>query len=142
MLTQRCQTTEAGYTMTAEAVFVGADLLIVLTGGDVPHLGTVTAVADDMATETIRFHSHHGRYHKDDVLSTIIAEIIKEALPGHCLITAGIHVNDISDEQIKASANMAKDLGHQLLQWLQTTEISLPDTVYTRYRQTFDEQNE
>lgn len=50
MLTQRCQTTEAGYTMTAEAVFVGADLLIVLTGGDVPHLGTVTAVADDMAT--------------------------------------------------------------------------------------------
>ncbi|WP_430610346.1 amino acid decarboxylase [Enterococcus sp. DIV0876] len=138
MLTKTFQTTEAGYTMTADVAFVGIDLLIVLTGGDAPHLGTVTAVADDMAPETIRFHSHHGRYHKDDVLSTVIADIIKEALPGHCLITAGIHVNGISDEQINASAHMAQEIGQQVLAWLQTSDITAPDVVYTRFHQTFD----
>lgn len=139
MQTKTFRTTEAGYTMSADVVFVGIDLLIVLTGGDAPHVGTVIAVADDAPMETIRFHSHHGRYHKDDVLSTVIAKIIKEALPGHCLITAGVHVNDISDEQIKVSAHMAQQLGNQLLSWLQTSDVVAPEVVYTRFKQRFEE---
>lgn len=46
------------------------------------------------ALATVRFPSHDGRVHKDDVLATMVAQQIKPQITGSCTITAGVHVED------------------------------------------------
>ncbi|HBM6655742.1 TPA: amino acid decarboxylase, partial [Enterococcus faecium] len=91
------EVTKLGFTIQAAVKVIGKDLLITLTGGDTPHIGTVTTFSRDTEMQTVRFPSHDGRFHKDDVLAEKIAVIIKTAVPGSCTITSGIHVDHISN---------------------------------------------
>ncbi len=120
----------ADYTMRAEMKIIGADILISVTGGDVPHIGTVTVWSKNEKIETIQFPSHSGRRHKDDLLAKIILEIISAALPGNCVITAGVHVDHISKVQILAASAMAEDLGNQIFQWLQENTMEADKPIY------------
>ncbi|EOH97649.1 hypothetical protein I588_01779 [Enterococcus pallens ATCC BAA-351] len=120
----------ADFTMSAEAKQIGRDLLITLTGGDTPHIGTVTTFSTKQQKETIRFESHSGRFHKDDVLAEKILEILTPFLPGNCVITSGVHVDGITPEQISASFDMAADLGQQLADWLKRTPFTSKDPIY------------
>jgi hypothetical protein len=126
----RFQTTQEDYTMTANISIIGKDMLIEITGGDSPHIGTVTTLSKDTEIQTIRYPSHDGRFHKDDVLAERIAKIIQQKLPGSCTITSGVHVNHISKKQIMVSGNMARDLGNQISNWLDTTDFDVPAPVY------------
>lgn len=115
---QACFTvSQSGYMMQAEVKVIGPDLLITLTGGDAPHIGAVTAWTNE-EIETLRFPSHSGRRHKDDVLAEKILAVIAPALKGNCVITSGVHVNKITKTQIGASFEMAEALGRQVLLWL------------------------
>jgi len=122
--------TQENYTMKANVEIIGKDLLIKITGGDTPHIGTVTTLTKTTDLETIRYPSHDGRMHKDDVLATRIGKIIQLNLPGSCTITAGVHVNHISKKQIMASAMMSKNLGEQIKDWLEKTDFNSPEPVY------------
>lgn len=66
-----------------------------------------------------RFPSHDGRFHKDDVLADILIKKIQAKLLGNCVITAGVHVDHISKEQIDASFSMTEELAAELLLWLE-----------------------
>ncbi|MFC3927159.1 prenylated flavin chaperone LpdD [Streptococcus caprae] len=123
--------TESGFQMEASAQFVGADLLIVLTGGSHPHIGTVTTYCKETADkQTTRFPSHSGRFHKDDVLADVILEAIVALLPQNATITSGIHVDGITKEQIQASFGMAQHLGQQIADWLQTISFDADKPTY------------
>jgi len=121
---------QADYTMEASVEVIGQDLFIAVTGGDSPHIGTVTTLTRTTETETIRFPSHHGRFHKDDILAKRIAMYIQGDLPGSCVITSGVHVDHISKMQIAVSSQMAADLGQQILDWLKHTEFNTADSIY------------
>lgn len=122
--------TQENYTMTADVSVVGKDLFIKVTGGDTPHIGTVTTLTKATEVQTIRYPSHDGRFHKDDVLAVRIAKIIQADLPGSCTITAGVHVNHISKKQIMVSSQMAKNLGEQIQSWIRETNFDAPEPVY------------
>lgn len=122
--------TKENYTMKADVSVIGKDLLIEITGGDNPHIGTVTTLSADTEMKTARFPSHDGRFHKDDVLARRIGQIIQAQLPGSCTITAGVHVNHISKKQIMVSGSMASDLGQQILDWIGKTDFDVPVPVY------------
>lgn len=124
------ETTQENYSMKAELSVTGKDLMIKITGGDNPHIGTVTTLTKDSQPETVRFPSHDGRFHKDDVLALRIAKIIQKDLPGSCTITAGVHVNHISKKQIMVSGQMATDLGNKIKQWLEQTDFSIDEPIY------------
>ncbi len=126
--------TAAGFTMTLKVDIIGKDLLVAVTGGDTPHIGTITTVTKEIAIQTIRFPSHDGRFHKDDVLAETIAHIVQQDLPGNCIITAGVHVNGINQEQIDASFTMAEKLGKNLQNWLQKTSFDAADPIYNNKR--------
>lgn len=111
-------TSAEGYSIHAEIKSIGPDLLLMVTGGDTPHIGTITTFSKDVGVKTIIFPSYNGRFHKDHVIAEIIAYIIKSSLPGNCVITAGVHVEQITKKQILASIPMAKDLGKQIEMWL------------------------
>lgn len=136
MATKTFQKTAAGYTIQAIVTVIGKDLLIALTGGDTPHIGTVTWTSQEGQPDTTRFPSHHGRFHKDDVLSEALLKEITPALVGTCVITAGVHVNGISKEQIEASFTMTEELGKEMRIWLQDYDFSVTDPVYLNYHKT------
>lgn len=121
---------DAGYHMQAKITVVSRDLFIEVTGGDDPHIGTVTTLTKNTDPETIRFPSHDGRFHKDDVLAMAIGKIIQPQLPGNCVITVGVHVDHITQAQIDASADMAKCLGNQISDWLKTAVFTAKEPVY------------
>ncbi|WP_275400256.1 amino acid decarboxylase [Enterococcus faecium] len=124
------EVTKLGFTIQATVKVIGKDLLITLTGGDTPHIGTVTTFSRDTEIQTVRFPSHDGRFHKDDVLAEKIAVIIKNAVPGSCTITSGIHVDHISNAQINASFPMSEELGYTILDWLEKTDFHIKEPVY------------
>jgi len=122
--------TQENYTMIANVEAIGKDLLIKIIGGDTPHIGTVTTLTRTTDLETVRYPSHDGRLHKDDVLAIRIGKIIQSDLPGSCTIIAGVHVNHISKKQIMVSAMMSKSLGEQIKNWLEKTEFNILEPVY------------
>ncbi|MFC6169776.1 prenylated flavin chaperone LpdD [Loigolactobacillus jiayinensis] len=109
---------KSGYTMTVLVQQIGPDLLLTIIGGDHPHIGTVTTFSATTPLTTVRFPSHDGRVHKDDVLAQTLAQQLKAQVSGSCTITAGVHVDQISQQQIKAAAGMAQNLGQQVSAWL------------------------
>lgn len=123
-------TTQENYTMTAAVEVIGKDIFIKITGGDTPHIGTVTTLTKNSELQTIRFPSHDGRLHKDDVLAIRIGKIIQENLPGSCTITAGVHVNHITKKQIMVSGQMAQNLGEKIKDWLEVTDFDTPEPIY------------
>lgn len=123
-------TIQENYTMIADVEVIGKDILIKITGGDTPHIGTVTTLTKDSELQTIRFPSHDGRLHKDDVLAIRIGKIIQENLPGSCTITAGVHVNHITKKQIMVSGQMAQNLGEKIKDWLEVTDFDTPEPIY------------
>ncbi len=127
---KRFATTQEAFTMQADVQVIGQDLLITIIGGDTPHIGTVTAYAKETDEQTIRFPSHDGRFHKDDVLAQSLLAVIKEELPGNCLITSGVHVDHITNAQIHASFPMAENLGRQILAWLQKQTFNSKAPIY------------
>lgn len=113
------EVTDYGYSIQAQVDYIGADLFIQLTGGSHPHIGTVTTYCKENADkQVVRFPSHSGRFHKDDVLADVLLEEIAELLPQNCVITSGIHVDGISKEQIVGAFEMTKEIGSKIATWL------------------------
>lgn len=82
-------------TLTAEAKWIGEDLLVVLTGGDA-HIGSVSCAA---AGEPL--HSHQYPHHRDALLSDRFALGLHRALGVKTVVICGVHVNGISPEEIQ-----------------------------------------
>ncbi|MSE05386.1 amino acid decarboxylase [Lactobacillus salivarius] len=119
-----------GYTIKLTANFINRDLNVAITGGDVPHIGTVTTYDKEREQkEVVRFPSHDGRFHKDDVLADRLLEKIKDGLPGNCVITTGVHVDYITTEQIHASFGMVDELGEKLKSWI-SIQDNFEDPIY------------
>ena len=123
-----------GYSIVADITVVNADLLVSLTGGDLPHLGGVVTYdikADKI--EKVYFASHDGRKHKDIFLAEKFMQSIKSKLPGNACVTAGVHINGITKEQIDASYEMCDELAKQVTVWLKNNTINIQKPKYTTH---------
>ncbi|OJG21583.1 hypothetical protein RU95_GL001106 [Enterococcus avium] len=49
---------------------------------------------------------------------------IQSIIPGNCVITAGVHVDHISKEQIEASFPMTEELADELVLWISDHELT------------------
>lgn len=132
MIEKSFQVTAENYTMSSDIMVIGSDLLIIVTGGDAPHIGTITTVSKESKQQTVRFNSHHGRFHKDDVLSEVIIAKIEDKLPNNCVVISGVHVDHITQAQIQASGKMAEQLGEKIKIWLEQKNISKKEVVYKK----------
>lgn len=133
MIQKQFSITDMSYTIELEVIIIGFDLLMTLTGGSNPHIGTVTTYCkENNQKEVVRFPSHSGRFHKDDVLADVILEEIKGLDFQNCTITSGVHVDHITKEQIVASFDMVKNLSKQFSDWLMTHPIKADKPVYQK----------
>lgn len=95
----------SGYYIYCDVIPMGRDYALAVYGGDTPHIGSIvmstvrpslTGTGDGVTTSVI-----NGISHKDDIVAKVFAEAV--ALKAKCVVTCscGIHMDDISSEQIK-----------------------------------------
>lgn len=80
----------------------------------------------------VRFPSHSGRFHKDDVLADVLLEEIAELFPQNCVITSGVHVDGISKEQIVGAFEMTKKLASKIAIWLKHEKSPISHPKYQK----------
>ena len=117
-------------TVEASVVRAGGDLCIVLTGGDRPHIGTVTlsvprpSLADATRTSaTTSVLNLTG--HKDGEAAQYLGQRLAATLGATVVVTGGIHVDDIRPDEIKTVLHLVDRLTTALVDLL-TAERKTP----------------
>jgi len=94
------------YSVAAEVRLLGSDLLVILSGGDKPHMGSVAVALprpslqdDRVMSSTSSVYNFLG--HKDQVIAQRVAEVLSSGLNRHVVVVAGFHVDRISEKGIE-----------------------------------------
>ena len=86
---------EGRYTVRLESHNVGKDMLIVITGGEEEHIGSATLIEERGHLQTMI-----KKGHKDHVISEKMANIIYDTIGKDLLVVCGIHIDDVTKEEI------------------------------------------
>jgi hypothetical protein len=119
----KVKTRAKAYNVEAEAVWVGADLLVYIWGGEEPHIGAVAAAQPrpslgnpDATSATASVLSYLG--HKEDVLVKRAAESLASALRTNVVVTAGIHWDNLDEPGLNTVRSNSLRLIDSLIQKL------------------------
>lgn len=126
----KVRTTAPDYVVEAEAVWLGADVLVFIWGGDRPHIGAVAAAQpraslaeEEQTSATSSVLTYLG--HKEDEVVKLVAEALASALNTQVVVTAGIHWDDLSGMDIKTILQRCQELIEKLQKKLQINEAQL-----------------
>lgn len=113
MRTIRTDSVEFG--LSAQINEVGPDLLVVVTGGPLPHIGAVAAatprksLADpDRISASTSVFCYVG--HKEDEIARFLAQNLAAGLKRKVVVTAGMHWDELSPEGISQVEARAREL--------------------------------
>jgi hypothetical protein len=84
---------EDKHMITLTHLFIGDDLLVIITGGD-EHIGGVSLL------ENNSFSTISKKDHKDTIISKMVAPTIYDAIKKDVLVVCGIHLDDATKEDI------------------------------------------
>ncbi|MDR2832292.1 MAG: amino acid decarboxylase [Streptococcaceae bacterium] len=124
--------TQADFSMTLDVRLINKDFLFTITGGDVPHIGTITTRTENGQVESVIFPSPSGGMHKDVVLAELLLEKITSFIDGNIVITSGVHVDKILKEQINAAFEMINWLADEFLEWLKENPVQFVQPKYKK----------
>jgi gallate decarboxylase subunit D len=74
---------------------MGKDVCVIMTGGDIPHLGALTAASQSLSPETIVFNNH-----KENFVTEMVAKVMREEYTGNFVVCCGIHLENIEKQEI------------------------------------------
>lgn len=104
----------------AKVISIGEDLCVIISGGDKPHIGCVTASLSrpslldpnviSATTSVINFTGH-----KDDEVARYVSHKLSSTLNRNVVATGGIHIHNITEEEIKKIKVLTKELTQLLL---------------------------
>jgi hypothetical protein len=109
--------------ISASAFWVGPDLVVLITGGELPHVGAVAMAAPrpslaDPARTSATASVFTYPSHKEDRLAQAIAELLSARLETRVVVTAGCHWDGLEPEGIKQVSANGRRLGELLLEAL------------------------
>ena len=107
------------YKLSAEIKFIGTDLLVVVSGGDAPHIGSVAVALPRPSLHDRRIMSATSSVynlpgHKDQVIAQRVSEALASQLNCTVVATAGFHRDGISREGIKRVVENADKLAQKI----------------------------
>jgi hypothetical protein len=93
------------YKVVAEVKIIGDDLLISVWGGTKPHIGSISvSVPRPGLKDGTRMSSTSSVInligHKDEVIARKFSEQLAAKFNRNAIATAGVHIDDITDNQI------------------------------------------
>ena len=106
-----------GASITTHVVCLPNGLQVMVYGGTLPHIGAVSVVDSQGNITTQQFPTH-----KDGVVSERWARILSKT--GYCpaVVTAGIHYDDLSREQIDQVVALTDDMLGESLHTLRVAD--------------------
>lgn len=104
-----------------KAFDIGEDVCVILSGGDRPHIGCVTlsipraslAQPDDGSATTSVLNLTG---HKDEEAARFVSHTLSAKLQKNVVVTGGIHVDNITKEEINIVMELLVQLTNQLLE--------------------------
>ncbi|MDP4098357.1 hypothetical protein OIN60_16495 [Paenibacillus sp. P96] len=96
--------------LVLNAYFMGEDIVVLLSGGDRPHLGTITAGSRLEPLSTLQLQNH-----KEFYITEEIAVRLRKQFRGNFAICCGVHLNDITAEEISLVTEISVELGDELI---------------------------
>lgn len=102
------------------ATCIGADLSVIVFGGEVPHIGCVTLSIprpglDDSNRISATTSVLNVTGHKDGEVLSGLSQALAAALNKKVVVTGGIHVEKISADEIISVKNMMDELTEELI---------------------------
>lgn len=104
-----------------KAFIIGDDLCVIISGGDSPHIGSVTlsiprasladAVNNSATTSVLNVLGH-----KDDEAARYVSHMLSSRLNKNVVVTCGIHIDNITDEEINLTIDCLKELTYKLIE--------------------------
>lgn len=91
--------------ISLKCLFAGEDLSVLIDGGDTPHVGAVTIYTKDEGVKSIVFKNH-----KDYIISEKFIEYIKDSVNGNIVVSCGIHVDNITREQLNIVNKISEEI--------------------------------
>ncbi len=130
------------FNIEAQIVPVGNDVCVIVSGGDAPHIGAVSQGVYDCGIGAARRESNpknNGLYgkkemfnlcegqtatlvlpaHKEGLISEMLAEKLSSELEKNITVLCGIHLDNISKEEIKEIVDIMNESADKI-----ATEIS------------------
>jgi gallate decarboxylase subunit D len=103
-----------------KAHLIGDDLVVILSGGDKPHVGCVTlsvprpSLANEhMISATTSTFNLIG--HKDDEVARYVSHELAARLNKNVVLTCGIHIEQISVDEITAVLDLTKEITNRFI---------------------------
>lgn len=122
-----CLEGEMPYKVEIIAVPVGEDLMVMLQGGQRPHIGAVAVSIPrpslknpEITSATTSVYALVG--HKEDELAKAAAQRLASALNKNVVLTAGIHVENIPAEGIEIVEKNCRILLESLINYYQRSQ--------------------
>lgn len=104
--------------LSLKAVTMGQDLCVIFTGGELPHLGAVTAASKTTTPETTVFDEH-----KENHVTQMAAEILRKEFDGNFVVCCGIHLDNIEKQEITDVMDMSEQMIFELVRRLKGVDI-------------------
>ncbi len=103
-----------------QAILIGEDLCVVISGGDTPHIGCVTLSVPRPSLENNSIISSTTSVlnllgHKDDEVARYVSHLLSSKLNKNVVVTCGIHLDNITKEEIKITLELVNEIFNQLL---------------------------
>lgn len=100
---------------------IGEDLCVIISGGDKPHIGCVTLSVPRPSLSTHGVTSSTTSVlnligHKDDEAAKYVSHLLSSQLNKNVVVTCGIHVDNITHEEIEMIFDLLKTLADKLIQ--------------------------
>ena len=109
------RTSQGEYDLEADVRSIGEDLLVVISGGQRPHIGAVAMAQPrpslkdpEVTSATASVFCYVG--HKEDDLAKHAAERLAASFNTRVVVTAGIHWDDLSEEGIRKVMRSSRNL--------------------------------
>ena len=104
-----------------KAITIGEDLIVIISGGDSPHIGCVTlstprpSLSDSkVISSTTSVLNLVG--HKDDEAARYVSNELSSKLNKNVVVTCGIHIDNITAEEIEITLKLIMELTETLVQ--------------------------
>lgn len=106
-----------------KAITIGNDICIIISGGESPHIGCVTLSIprpslSDAAVTSATTSVLNLLGHKDDEAARYVSHLLAAKLNKNVVVTGGIHVDNITPEEIRLTMELLKRLTDNIIQKL------------------------
>lgn len=98
-----------------KANYVGEDLIIVVSGGDVPHVGAISYGGEGFQNKDFEKNTIVYGNHKEYIISQRFSQRIGDIFKGNYMISVGMHLENITGEEIKIVIKLSEELLEEII---------------------------